>query len=274
VTLQPALPPRQNDSDGERDSSFRSTQPVSLVPSFALEGVLEIGDEWQSWRALRLTDEAPEDIPRPPLQDPVGGLEGPGGRLSPGATGETLCHLAIIGLGSSPASAIASDWLEEMRTPAGAWLDPPSEVPGRIEEAAAGRVWATASAACGLLASGRDAGARAITLLGAEADNEGRFTGGTYPTFAAAGAFWLAQGPRTEMAEWALRWAREWDEEWWGPWEFVTGLMFWGAAGIPAENASVERFIERLGSAANPQGWPGDPELTLRALEVLHHFGA
>jgi hypothetical protein len=244
---------------------------VTLEP--ALESVLAAGDAWQSWRSLRLAGEAPSETPPPSLQDPIGGFEGPGGRLSAGATGEALCHLSLIGLGASPAAVIAADWLEEVRTPAGAWLDPPSEVPGVVQEAAAGRVWATASAACGLLVAGRDPGQRSLTLLGAEADNEGRFTGGAYPTFAAAGAYWLAQGPRTEMAEWGLRWAREWEEDWWGPWELVTALIFWGAAGIPSEAASAELFLDRLALAARAEGWPDDPELTLRALELFDHFG-
>jgi hypothetical protein len=246
---------------------------VSPHRDVALEGLLSAGDEWQSWRALRLSGEAPEELPAPSLQDAAGGFEGPGGRLSPGATGEALCHLSLLGLASSAPSVIAADWLEEVRTPAGAWLDPPSEVPGVVEEAAAGRVWATAAAACGLRAVGRDPGPRSNTLVAAEADNEGRFTGGTYPTFAAAGLFWLVQGPRTEMAEWALRWAREWDEEWWGPWELVTALIFWGASGIPVEHASVELFLDRLAVAAGPVGWPDDPELTLRTLEVQDRFG-
>ncbi|MDP9227225.1 MAG: hypothetical protein M3P18_25930 [Actinomycetota bacterium] len=245
---------------------------MSLDRDRALESVLGAGDEWQSWRALRITDEAPQELPSPPLQDAAGGFEGPGGRVSPGATGEALCHLKVLSLAASRSSVMAADWLEAVRTPAGAWLDPPSEVPGEVEEAAAGRVWATAAAGCGLMAVGRDPGARSVALVGAEADNEGRFTGGTYPTFAAAGLFWLAQGPRTEMAEWALRWAREWDEDWWGPWELVTALIFWGAAGVPGENASAERFLDRLVNAAGPDGWPDDPELTLRALEVFNHF--
>jgi hypothetical protein len=247
---------------------------VSLDRDLALESVLSAGDEWQSWRGLRLTSEAPEEVPSPTLQDEVGAFEGPGGRVSPGATGEALCHLAVLGLTTSPPAVIAADWLEDMRTPAGAWLDPPSEVPGVVDQAAAGRVWATASAACSLIAVGRDPGPRSVALVRAEADNEGRFTGGTYPTFAAAGLFWQAEGPRTEMAEWALRWSREWDEEWWGPWEWVTGLLFWGAAGIPVENSSVEMFLERLSASAGSPGWPDDPELTLRALEVHDYFDA
>jgi hypothetical protein len=219
-----------------------------------------------------LSDEASGEVPSSPLQDETGGFEGPGGRISPGATGEALCHLRLLDVADAPASVIAGDWLEEVQTPAGAWLDPPSEVPGEVNESAAGRVWATASAACGLLSVGRDPGRRALELLNSEADNEGRFTGGAYPTFAAAGLFWLARGPRTEMAEWALRWAREWDEEWWGPWEWVSALIFWAAAGIPIENASVELFLDRLTSRAEPQGWPDDIELTLRAIEVSHYF--
>jgi hypothetical protein len=247
---------------------------MTLDRELALEMLLSQGDEWQSWRSLRLSGDAPNQIPAPALQDAAGGFEGPGGRVSPGATGEALCHLAVLRLADSPAAVIAGDWLEDVRTPAGAWLDPPSEVPGEVDEAAAGRVWATGAACCGLLAVGRDPGARAIALVATEADNEGRFTGGAYPTFAAAGLFWLVEGPRTEMAEWALRWAREWDEDWWGPWEFVTALMFWAAAGIPGENASVEAFLDRLAASAGSSGWPDDLELTLRALEVRDHFEA
>jgi hypothetical protein len=241
--------------------------------NLALERILGSGNEWQSWRALSLTGEAPPGVPSPSLQDPLGGFEGVGGRISPGATGEALCHLKVARLADSPAAVIAADWLEEMRTPAGAWLDAPTEVPGEVGESAAGRVWATASAGCGLLAVGRAPGERALMLLAAEADSEGRLTGGAYPTFAAAGVFWLAHGPRAEMAEWALRWAREWEEDWWGPWELVTALIFWGAAGIPAENSSVELFLERLSLASGSEGWPEDAELTLRTLEVFHLFG-
>ena len=103
-----------------------------------------------------------------------------------------------------------------------------------------------------MLAAGRDPGPRAIELLRGEADTEGRFTGGAYPTFAAAAAFWLAEGPKTEMAEWALRWAREWAEEWWGPWERATALTFWAAAGIPIESQTVEMFVDELTDAAPP----------------------
>ncbi|MEA2507777.1 MAG: hypothetical protein QOH48_2395 [Actinomycetota bacterium] len=246
---------------------------MSLDRNLALESVHSAGNAWQSWRSLRIAGKQPPEAPAPSLQDAIGGFEGPAGRLSPGATGEALCHLNVIGLGASAPSVIAADWLEEVRTPAGAWLDPPTEVPGEVEEAAAGRVWATASAGCGLLAAGRHPGERSLGLVAAEADTEGRFTGGTYPTFAAAGLFWLAHGPRTEMAEWALRWAREWEEDWWGPWELVTALIFWGAAGVPAENASAELFLDRLGAAAHAAGWPDDPELTLRTIEVFEHFG-
>ena len=238
----------------------------------ALQLVLAEGDEWQSWRALRLDDEAPGDPPAIPAQFEDGAFPGPGGAASPGATGEALCHLAVIGLGDSGPAAVATDWLGDARTPAGAWLDPPTEVPGEIEGPAAGRVWATSAAACGLLATGIDPGPRILMLLRGEADSEGRFTGGAYPTFAAAGTYWSAEGPKTEMAEWALRWAREWSEEWWGPWEWATGLTFWAAAGIPAEYPTVESFLDELRAAAPSEGWPGDLGLTLRALELFHHF--
>lgn len=198
----------------------------------ALKRALTDGDEWQSWRALRLLGEDLGDPPPIPAQDAEGAFIGPGGRPSPGATGEALCHLRVLGLEASGPAAIAADWLEEARTPALAWLDSPDEVPGELDNMAASRVWATASAACGLLAVGRDPGERALDLLRGESDQQGRFTGGGYPTFAAAGAFWLAQGPKTEIAEWGLRWAREDGEEWWGPWERATALTFWFAAGI------------------------------------------
>ncbi|MFN2490396.1 MAG: hypothetical protein ABR529_11800 [Actinomycetota bacterium] len=239
-----------------------------------LEEALAEGDEWQSWRALRLLGDQPGQMPFVPAQDEVGGFVGPGGRTSPGATGEALCHFVILGLDGSGAAAIAADWLEEARTPAEAWLDAPDEIPGRLDSHAGGRVWATASAACALLAIGRDPGHRAIDLLRGEADLEGRFTGGAYPTFAAAGAYWLTEGPKTEMAEWALRWAREAPDEWWGPWEWATALTFWGAARIPLEHASVEAFLEALGEAAPPQGWSDDLELSLRTLELVEHFGS
>ncbi|HEX2294081.1 MAG TPA: hypothetical protein VHN37_02100 [Actinomycetota bacterium] len=240
----------------------------------ALERALAEGDEWQSWRALRLSGEAPREMPAIPYQDPEGGFVGPGGRPSSGATGEGLCHLALLGLGDSGAVAVAADWLEDARTPALAWLDPPDEVPGELDTPAASRVWATASATCGLLAVGRDPGHRALGLLRGEADPAGRFTGGGYPTFAAAGAFWLAEGPKTEMAEWGLKWAREADEEWWGPWERATALTFWTAAGIPVENATVEEFVDELVDAAPAQGWGDDLGLTLRTLELLAALGA
>nr|MDQ3958166.1 hypothetical protein [Actinomycetota bacterium] len=193
---------------------------------------------------------------------------------SPGATGEGLCHLAILGAAGSGAAAIAADWLEESRTPARAWLDRPGEVPGELDNQAAARVWATASAACGLLAVGRDPGHRAIDLLRGEADQDGRFTGGGYPTFAAAGAYWLADGPKTEMAEWALKWARDSGEEWWGPWERATALTFWAAAGIPLENATVDAFLDELREELPPAGPDDDLGLTLRTLELIAVLGA
>jgi hypothetical protein len=247
---------------------------VTIDRDLALQRVLEEGDEWQSWRALRLAGEQPGPMPFVPAQDEAGAFVGPGGRASPGATGEGLCHLVALGLEGSGAAAVAADWLEEARTPAQAWLDAPDEVPGELDTPGGARVWATASAACGLLAVGRDPGARAIDLLRGEADLAGRFTGGAYPTFAAAGAYWQAQGPQTEMAEWALRWAREEREQWWGPWELATGLTFWAAAGIPPEHPTVEAFAEDLRGRAEPEGWADDLGLGLRTLELLDRFDA
>ena len=101
---------------------------------------------------------------------------------------------------------------------------------------------------------------------------EGRFTGGAYPTFAAAGAYWLLEGARAEVAEWALRWARENQDDWWGPWERATALTFWAAAGIPAEHATVELFLDELRDSAPGDGWPDDLGLTLRTAELVQHF--
>ena len=239
----------------------------------ALASVMERGDEWQSWRALRLDGDTSNDLPEIPSQDGEGGFVGRTGRPSAGMTGEMLCLLATLGLRDSGAAAIAADWLESARTPAQAWLDSPDDVPGEIDDPAAGRVWATASAACGLLVAGRDPGPRALTLVRGEADSEGRFSGGAYPTFAAAAAFWLGEGPQTETAEWALRWTREWNEEWWGPWEWVTALTYWAAAGIPPDHPSVEAFLDLLVEGAPVEGWPDDVELTLRTLEISAHLG-
>ena len=237
----------------------------------ALERALEAGDEWRSWRALKLSGDDPGSVPAIPEQDALGGFEGPGGRLSPGATGEAVSHLVVVGLRDSGAATIAADWLEEMRTPAGAWLDSPEEAPD-VDEPAGGRVWATASVACALLALGRDPGSRALDLLRGESDADGRFTGGIYPTIAAAGAYWLAEGPKTETAEWGLRWSREFIDDF-GPWELAVALTFWGAAGITADHASVARFIEALEQSAAPEGFGDDLELTVRTLELLSYFG-
>ncbi len=245
---------------------------MAIDPELALEQVLERGDEWQSWRALRLGGDAPADVPPVPAQESDGGFLGPTGRGSPGATGEALCHLAILGLAKSRAATLAADWLQEVRTPAEAWLDSPDDVPGHLDNPAAGRVWATASATCGLLAVARDPGHRPFDLLRGEADLQGRFTGGAYPTFAAAGVYWLQDGPKTEMAEWALRWARENNEEWWEPWELATALTFWGAARIPPEHQSVELFIDDLKERTPTEGFTDDLGLTLRALELMAHF--
>jgi hypothetical protein len=209
----------------------------------------------------------------PPLpeQDGEGGFFGPTGRVSPGTTGRELCHLTILGLDVTGPATIAADWLQEARTPAEAWLDSPDDVPGDLDTPAGGRVWATASASCALLAVDRDPGQRSIDLLRGEADTEGRFTGGAYPTFAAAGAYWLAEGPKTEMAEWALRWSREWQEEWWGPEEFTCALTFWGAARIPTEHPSVELFVDLMMEATSEST---DVETALRAVELMEHFGS
>lgn len=184
-----------------------------------------------------------------------------------------MCHFATLSLLDSGPAVVAADWLTEARTPAQAWLDAPDDVPGPIDDPAGGRVWATAAAACGLLVTGRHPGPRALMLVRSEADSEGRFTGGTYPTFAAAGAFWVAEGPQNEIAEWALRWAREWAEEWWGPWEWITGLTFWAAAGIPPDHPSLDSFLDSLMETAPREGWPDDLELTLRALEIASFLG-
>jgi hypothetical protein len=245
---------------------------VAIDPKLALESVLAGGDEWQSWRALRLSGDDAGNPPAVTGQDAEGGFIGPGGRVSPGSTGEALCHLKVIGLERSPQAAIATDWLLGARTPAEAWLDAPDDVPGELDSHGGARVWATAAASCALLAVGRDPGHRAIDLLRGEADLEGRFTGGAYPTFAAAGAYWLAEGPKTEMAEWALRWARENQDEWWGPWERATALTFWAAAGLPADHASIELFLDALRRDAPDEGWSEDLGLTARVLELLRHF--
>ena len=242
---------------------------MTIARDAALELVLSHGDEWQSWRALRLSGDDPGDLPSLPFQDEEGAFIGPSGRPSPGATGEGLCHLRIIGLDREPAAVHASEWLGANRTPAEAWLDAPDDVPGELDNPGGSRVWATASASCGLLACERHPGHRAMDLLRGEADMQGRFTGGAYPTFAAAGAYWLAEGAKTEMAEWALRWAREGQEEWWGPWERATALTFWTAAGVPPDHPSVEQFLETLVEDAPEDGWTDDLGLTLRTLELI-----
>jgi hypothetical protein len=247
---------------------------MAIDRTAALENVLDNGDEWQAWRGLNLEGEAPAELPDPNGQHVEGGFIGPSGDPSPGSTGEALCQLVLIGLADSGAVAVASDWLLSARTPAEAWLDSPADVPGHLDSPGGARVWATASACCGLLATDNDPGHRAFDLLRGEADLEGRFTGGAYPTFAAAGAYWLHAGPKSEMAEWALRWAREYEDETWEPWELATALTFWGAAGVPSEHASVDRFLDRLQDEAPASGWRDDIGLTIRALELISHFGA
>ena len=244
---------------------------MAIEKQLVIDRALAEESEWLRWRARRLGRAAGESIPFLPEQDEVGAFAGPSGQPSPGATGRALCHLRVLGAQDSGAAVIAADWLESARTPAQAWLDRPEDVPGELETPAAGRVWATASASCALLAHGRDPGHRAIDLLRGEADLEGRFTGGAYPTFAAAGAYWLAEGPKTEMAEWALRWAREWPDDWWGPSERATALVFWGAAGIPAEHPSVESYLEILRDEV-AGGEQHDLDVSLTLLELLQHF--
>lgn len=240
--------------------------------SVALEALGRPEDPWHSWRIDRLKGRK-GPVPSIPYQDDLGGCIGPSGSPSPGATGEFLCHMRLLDLAEEAPAVIAADWLEEMRTPAMAWLDRPDDVPGELDTIGGSRVWATASAACGLAAVGRDPGGRAFDLLRGEADAAGRFTGGAYPTFAAAGAYWLQSGPMNEMSEWALRWCREDDEEWWAGWEWATALTFWLAAGIPSEHPTVETAVDRLMDDASERGWPDDGALTLRALELLKAAG-
>jgi hypothetical protein len=247
---------------------------MAIDKGAALERALGEGDEWQSWRALRLGGDDAGDVPAIPWQTDDGGFIGAGGKPSPGATGEGICHLVLLELETSGAARRAVQWLESVRTPAFAWLDRPEEVPGELDTPGGARVWATASAATGLLAVGRDPGHRAVDLLRGEADQTGRFTGGAYPTFAAAAAYWMTEGPKTEMAEWALRWAREAGEDWWGGWEWATALTFWGAAGVPLEHPSVELFLDELRDEPGEEGWADDLGLTLRTLELLARFGA
>ena len=247
---------------------------MALNAQLALERVLaEESDEWQLWRALKLAGENPGDLPALPGQDATGGFAGSSGRLSPGVTGVTLFHRVVLSLHESPPAVIAGDWIVDARTPVEAWLDAPDDVPGWLDNPAGARVWATASATAALLAIERDPGHRAIDLLRGESDMQGRFTGGAFPTFAAAAAYWLAEGPKTEMAEWALRWAREHNDAL-DPFERATALTFWGAAEIPAEHQSVELFLDALTRPGPTEGWPEDVELTLRTLELVQRFEA
>lgn len=245
---------------------------MTLQEDAALESVLAAGDDWQSWRALRLSADAPGPPPRPPSQLDDGAFPSAAGAASAGATAQELCHLVILGLEATPAARAAGRWLLEARTPAGAWLDHPDAIVSGAEEPAAGRVWATAAAVCALLACGHDPGGRAIALLRGEAEQDGRLTGGVHPTFAGAAAFWRTWGPTSEMAEWALRWARELEEDVLGPDDLVAALTLWGAAGVPAEHPSVDDYLERLRSRAPGPGWEDDLELTLRTLELIQFF--
>ena len=244
---------------------------MSIDIDVAVEQVLTQGDEWHCWRALRLTGEEPGEMPMIPLQREDGAFLDSAGRPSTGATGAGLCHLSLIDLQGSDAARRAGDWLEGAKTQSQAWTDDAEQVPGELTTPGGIEVWATAAATCGLLSLGRDPGPRAIDLLRGEADLEGRVTGGPYPTFAAAAAYWIAEGPKTEMAEWGLRWARENAEEW-GPQEWSSALVFWAAARIPPDHLSVDTFTELLQAAAVPEGF-SDLELTMTTLELLERYG-
>jgi hypothetical protein len=241
---------------------------MGIDTGIAIERVLEQGDVWQAWRASHLEDPDPAGMPEIPYQDELGGFLGPTNQPSPGSTGEALCHLKVIGLADSAAATIAADWLLEMRTPAMAWLDRPDDVPGELDSAGGARVWATAAAAAGLLSIGIDPGPRVFDLLRGEADTDGRFTGGAYPTFAAAAAYWINDGAESEMAEWALRWARDLDEQLWEPWELATGLTFWLAAGVSPDHPTVSVFFDTLVEGSAPEGFPDDIGLTMRTIEL------
>ncbi len=224
---------------------------------------------WQEWRARRLDGRTDEPMPDPPGRDDEGGWIGAAGKTDPGTTGEAVCHLVMIGQAGSGPAVVACDWLEEVRTPAGAWLAVLADAPPDVEGTAGPRVWATASASLALLATGRDPGDRALMLLHGESDQHGAFTGGLRPTAAAAGAFWLARGPKSELAEWGLRWARENVSEW-GPAELTSALVSWAAAGIPADHVSVIEFCEALRAELEAAGGELNEDMRLRALEALH----
>lgn len=241
-----------------------------MAPTAEIERLAHDGDAWQRWRARRLLGEDPGPLPEIPYQDELGAFLGASDGASPGATGEGICHLAILGEKGSGAATIAADWLQEVRTPAGGWLDRPEAMPGPLDAAGAPRVWATAGAVSGLLVAGRDPGAAALTLLRGDSDSDGGFTGGGYPTFAAAAAFWLAEGQLSETAEWALRWARE-EAVIEDAWELATALTFWTAAGVPAEHPSVELFLDDL---LEMQQADDDAGLLLRTAELRSALGA
>ncbi len=225
-------------------------------------------DDWLDWRARRLETGAAGPMPDPPGRDEEGGWIGMGGRPDPGSTGEAVCHLLMLGQGGTGPAVVACDWLEEVRTPAGAWLAVMADAPPDVEGMAGPRVWATASASLALLASRRDPGDRALMLLHGESDQYGAFTGGLRVTAAAAGAFWIAKGPKSELAEWGLRWARENVAEQ-GPRELTATLISWAAAGIPADHASVVTFCDALGAELEVAGPELNAESRLRALEAM-----
>ena len=207
-------------------------------------------------RCCRLTGDDPGDLPAPPADQTTRERSWDRASAPPrGVTGEGTVPPGdprAQGFGPGGDSRGLARGRSHSRE---AWLDAPDEVPGELDSYAGGRVRATASASAGLLAVGRDPGPRAMDLLRGEADTEGRFTGGAYPTFAAAAAYWLAEGPKTEMAEWALRWAREWEAEWWGPWERATALPSGARPGVPVEHPTMDEFLDELREDAPPTGW-------------------
>lgn len=131
-------------------------------------------------------------------------------------------------------------------------------------------MWATATAACALTAVGKDPGPRALELLRGEGASDGGITGGALPSIAAAGAFWLADGPKSEMAEWTLRWVRE-DVDEIAPEEALIAGIIWAAATIPGEHPSVEAVIDLIREEVGQAGFR-DLDDTLTGLEVLAHF--
>ena len=243
--------------------------PMALNLTPAIHEIAAAGSEWQRYRARRLLGQATGAAPEPDGQTEDGAFAGPAGGPSPGATGLELCHLEMLGLMAAAAAKLAVTWLEAIRTPAGLWEDEPSETPGELDTPRAGQVWATASAACGLLAAGRDPGPRALDELRGLVDTEGYVMGGAYTTAAAAGVWWLADGPGNEIAETSLDWAAR-HADGWGIYEVLAALTFWAGAGIPRDHPAVRRSLSQV-RALDPVSWD-DPEPVLRAAETVAYF--